>query len=794
MAGRSEGRRASVMEYEQSVIFGQYHEKLASFARLQAKNVQKSRIQERLEFDEEDKPSLCRPLLAFLTTLGNWPLLILLGLIISFLSFAVDVATHHLLEIRNYLMATVPESTGMANMAVWAMYTVTMVMVAAIICRYISPQASGAGVAEMKVIIRGVVIKEYLDFRTLIAKIIGVPFTLASNLGLGKEGPFVHISSMVTNQLFKLFSPVTVTPNEYESRFQELITIAAAVGVAATFAAPIGSVLYSIEIVKSFFAVRSYWEGFFAATIGALLWRLFAVWFNIEQNISHILQTQFRSQYPYETIEIVLFAILGLTCGLISYFFVQFQRSIVKFNRRKNCYNRFINRFPLIYPLGVATFIAMIKYPFGIGKYTSSYHPMEYAMHDLFSNFTWGTFETTHYHLIHEHESVANVTHDLAHQIHIIQNWSSADSSIFVNTLLFVISNFFTVALASTVPIPGGLIVPLFFIGAGFGRFFGEWAAHMFPYGMNPMSNSPAYMGIVPGAYAVAASAAMCGGVTGSLSVAVIAFEITGQLTHFLPVIVCVLCANLVARYLGPTIYESTIELKNLPFLPTMIKAATLSHKVLVEDFMETDVLYIWKGCTFRTLNDMMKPEKRLAFYPFVSGPDSKFLLGIIHHLELKHLLDNHLYRSGLKGGTMKDENGSAQVSPQVTFNGRFQIWSNFGPYKVNYKDKDQWDESLDDVVDFKACHIDPAPLQIMEGTPLANIHNLFSLLSLQVVYVTSLGRLTGVVALKDLRKVIDTVERGESPNPRLNRELKTVGTISEETEPLDEDNNQLTS
>lgn len=38
------------------------------------------------------------------------------------------------------------------------------------------------------------------------------------------------------------------------------------VGVAATFAAPIGGVLYSIEIVSVFFAVRSYWQGFFAAT------------------------------------------------------------------------------------------------------------------------------------------------------------------------------------------------------------------------------------------------------------------------------------------------------------------------------------------------------------------------------------------------------------------------------------------------------------------------------------------------------------------------------------------------
>jgi hypothetical protein len=39
---------------------------------------------------------------------------------------------------------------------------------------------------------------------------------------------------MITNQLFKIFGKVTTIPNEYETRFQELITIASAVGVAAS--------------------------------------------------------------------------------------------------------------------------------------------------------------------------------------------------------------------------------------------------------------------------------------------------------------------------------------------------------------------------------------------------------------------------------------------------------------------------------------------------------------------------------------------------------------------------------
>ena len=104
MAGRGEARRASVMEYEQSVLFGQYHEKLASFARLQArKTPRKTRLvdyEEDLDIDSSTtkRTMFQRRLITVLTALGNWPLLFCLGIIISFLSFAIDVATNCLLQ------------------------------------------------------------------------------------------------------------------------------------------------------------------------------------------------------------------------------------------------------------------------------------------------------------------------------------------------------------------------------------------------------------------------------------------------------------------------------------------------------------------------------------------------------------------------------------------------------------------------------------------------------------------------------------------------------------------------
>lgn len=45
----------------------------------------------------------------------------------------------------------------------------------------------GSGIPEMKTILRGVVLKEYLTFRTLIAKVVGLCSSLGSTLPFGKE-------------------------------------------------------------------------------------------------------------------------------------------------------------------------------------------------------------------------------------------------------------------------------------------------------------------------------------------------------------------------------------------------------------------------------------------------------------------------------------------------------------------------------------------------------------------------------------------------------------------------------
>ena len=143
----------------------------------------------------------------------------------------------------------------------------------------------------MKTILRGVVLKEYLSARTLIAKVVGLTATLGSGMPLGKEGPFVHIASIVSSLLSKVVNKFQKSDGN-QSRNNEMLAAACAVGVACCFGAPVGGVLFSIEVTAVIFAVRNYWRGFFAAVCGAMTFRLLAVWFHQEDTIVAVFSTR----------------------------------------------------------------------------------------------------------------------------------------------------------------------------------------------------------------------------------------------------------------------------------------------------------------------------------------------------------------------------------------------------------------------------------------------------------------------------------------------------------------------
>jgi len=74
-------------------------------------------------------------------------------------------------------------------------------------------------------------------------------------------------------------------------------------------------------------------------------------------------------------------------------------------------------------------------------------------------------------------------------------------------------------------------------------------------------------------------------------------------------------------------------------------------------------------------------------------------------------------------------------------------------------EDQKQWEEEeMTQGVNFDKCHIDPAPFQLVERTSLLKVHSLFSMVGVNHAYVTTIGRLIGVVALKEVRPFVHSL------------------------------------
>ena len=85
-----------------------------------------------------------------------------------------------------------------------------------------------------KMLIPPTVHKEYIKAKVLAAKLCGLILALGSRLPVGKEGPFVHIASMIAIQLTKLQN-FWLGKRTEEARMVELLSAACAVGVRKGF-------------------------------------------------------------------------------------------------------------------------------------------------------------------------------------------------------------------------------------------------------------------------------------------------------------------------------------------------------------------------------------------------------------------------------------------------------------------------------------------------------------------------------------------------------------------------------
>ncbi|XP_057713248.1 chloride channel protein 2a isoform X1 [Corythoichthys intestinalis] len=881
------------LQYQQTLMYGRYTQELGVYAKAEAARLRdggvrnggglrrNTSVRSRTVDFQEYKKGPCAKCLScasscqkfLISRVGeDWIFLILLGLLMALVSWVMDYAIAFCQEAQKWMYGGL-DSNLLLQYIAWVSYPVVLITFSAGFTQILAPQAVGSGIPEMKTILRGVVLKEYLTFKTFVAKVIGLTCALGSGMPLGKEGPFVHVASLCAALLSKLMAAVfggiymeePFEGSKNELRNTEMLSAACAVGVGCCFAAPIGGVLFSIEVTSTFFAVRNYWRGFFAATFSAFIFRVLAVWNKDEETITALFKTRFRLDFPFDLQELPAFAILGIACGFGGALFVYLNRLIVECMRRQKTINKLLLRNPslpvrrLAYPAIVTLLVSTLTFPPGFGQFMAGQLTQHESLVALFDNRTWcrhGVAEEFEY-IGHHH------------------GWKHPQVNVFITLILFIVMKvaphrFWMSAVATTMPVPCGAFMPVFLIGAAFGRLVGEIMAAVFPGGIH--ADGSVYP-IVPGGYAVVGAAALSGAVTHTVSTAVIVFELTGQISHILPVMIAVILANAVAQALQPSLYDSIIRIKKLPYLPELGMGHHEKYNIRVEDIMVRDVRFITLTSSYRDLQEMLLTGQ-LKTLALVESRDSMILLGSIEKLQLQSLLSLQLSRqrrlSHLRQLVLDsdaDESPSGDVPPANKRDGnahqgvRFLISteesSSFTPVVTNVQlplksalkctsavsntdtpdssqtlscadqDKEllespsgsvscerkkpkrvritmsdatevedcmspteitEWEEQqLDQPLDFKNSKIDPAPFQLVEQTSLHKTHTIFSLLGLDHAYVTSMGRLVGVVSLKELRKAIEgsVTVTGVKVRPPLAsfRDSGNSSSISEVTE-----------
>ncbi|NWV13696.1 CLCN2 protein, partial [Ptilonorhynchus violaceus] len=808
-ASESEAQRA--LQYEQTLMYGRYTQDLGTFAKDEAA---------RLRLQEGDTPRPRRPSELLEYTQGHcgpcrvcalqcqrfliskvgedWVFLILLGLVMALVSWAMDFAIATCLQAQKWMYGGLDTNVLLQYMA-WVTYPTVLITFSAGFTQILAPQAVGSGIPEMKTILRGVVLKEYLTLKTFVAKVIGLTCALGSGMPLGKEGPFVHIASMCAALLSRFLS-LFGGFYENEARNIEMLAAACAVGVGCCFAAPIGGVLFSIEVTSTFFAVRNYWRGFFAATFSAFIFRVLAVWNKDEETITALFKTRFRLDFPFDLQELPAFAVIGIASGFGGALFVYLNRKIVQFMRRQKTINRFLMKKRLLFPALVTLIISTLTFPPGFGQFMAGQLTQKDTLVTLFDNQTWAK------------QGIS----DEFEYLGILEAWRHPRSNVFITLIVFILMKFWMSALATTIPVPCGAFMPVFVIGAAFGRLVGESMAAWFPDGIHTDSNT---YRIVPGGYAVVGAAALSGAVTHTVSTAVIVFELTGQISHILPVMIAVILANAVAQSLQPSLYDSIIRIKKLPYLPELGWGHHEKYNVRVEDIMVRDIRYVTLNCKYRDLQQVLHSTK-MKDLPLVESAESMILLGSIERTQVAALLSNQLsphrrlltlrqkvlsedghrlsdssIRFQVRGTATSEDAQSGcpppssphhSIPPQIstaTSSGspaRPALRKPLKPAQGTAHPKAkrvrisiveemilgdkmtpaeilEWEEQqLDQLVDFSSAKIDPAPFQLVEHTSLHKTHTIFSLLGLDHAFVTSIGRLVGMVSLKELRKAIE--------------------------------------
>jgi len=428
------------------------------------------------------------------------------------------------------------------------LYPVAGILIVVLIIKYIIRHPIGHGIPGIFLAIskKNAIIKKHNMFSSIITSVLTVGF--GGSVGL--EGPSVVTGAAIGSNLGKTMHM------DFRSRTL-LIGCAASGAMAAIFEAPIGAMLFSIEVIMIDLTISSLVPLLLASSIAVLTSHFF---------LGKDILFHFNLQDEFLFSDIPFFLFLAIICGLISVYFTKvFIKVQSLFDKISNSYYKI-----LIGGLLLGTIIFFLPPLYGEGYesinalLSGSFD--ELMQRSIFSGFTHNAFV------------------------------------IMIFFLLLILSKVFATSLTLSAGGVGGLFAPSLFLGSVTGFFFAATLNYL-----NLAHLSLSNFTLV----------AMCGTLSGILHAPLTAIfliaEVTGGYELFLPLMLTAAISYVTVRYFTPYsiyTYQSSIRGEIL----THHKDKTVLTLLKVENLVETNFITVHPDQNLRHLVKVIKDSVRNIF------------------------------------------------------------------------------------------------------------------------------------------------------------------------------------
>ncbi|CDR43221.1 CYFA0S11e01816g1_1 [Cyberlindnera fabianii] len=458
-----------------------------------------------------------------------------------------------------------------------------------------APFVRTSGIAEMKTIISGVVLEDFLNDKTMIKKLFGLGLGVSANLWIGKEGPLVHIACVCADMLIRVFPML----DQNEAKRRELLLAATAAGISTAFNAPISGVIFTLEQLTSYFSPSDkMWISFFCAMSGVVVLNAFKEGINIFVEMNN----------QWLGLELPGFVLLGVMGGFYGRIFSKFNMRFARM-RKELIISRGL-KYEMLEVVILAFVTSVVCYPLVFPRL-----PLTVLIRRLYQDCD----------VIDE-----NVVGDLC----------SAAGGYTLASLITsgVVATLLTAYTFGTI-LPAGVLMPSLAIGAIFGRVLGifmEKVQQSSPFLTDMCSTSPELC-ISPGAYAVVGSAAFLAGTTKmTVWVVVTVFELTGALSYVLPIMITVIVARWTNdKYDTLNCYDQWIKFFGYPYLIEVNRPLPLTKaSEVMKKLEDLEVVYVEDHPTVGELEHFT--DLKYQGVPILKSRDMPRLVGWIGTSDLQ--------------------------------------------------------------------------------------------------------------------------------------------------------------